>query len=150
VEVKGQLSNPHSKLNEKVNLITRGLEEVKQQPPREQRVRQTKHQPLRPLTDQEADQLVSRYREGMSVQVLAAEFKIHRTTVLDHLERRQVNRRRNERKMTDELVEEAAELYRAGASLAKLGRRYNVDPQTVSRELRKVGVVIRAAGRWNR
>jgi len=50
--------------------------------------------------------------------------------------------------MTDTQVEQAAERYRAGESLAKLGTRYDVDPQTISRELKKIGVQIRPPGRW--
>jgi len=50
--------------------------------------------------------------------------------------------------MNDEQVTRAAEFYRAGDSLAKLSHRYNVDPQTVSRELKKTDVTIRPPGRW--
>jgi transposase-like protein len=52
--------------------------------------------------------------------------------------------------MNDEQVEQAAERYRSGASLAELGRRYDVDPQTVSRELKKMDVQVRPPGRWAR
>jgi hypothetical protein len=50
--------------------------------------------------------------------------------------------------MTDDQVEQAAERYLAGESLAKLGIRYDVDPQTVSRELKAIGVTIRPPRRW--
>jgi hypothetical protein len=35
----------------------------------------------------------------------------------------------------------------AGGSLANLGQHYDIDPQTVSRELKKIGVKIRPSGR---
>ena len=50
--------------------------------------------------------------------------------------------------MTDVEVEQAAARYRSGESLAKLGIRYDVDPQTVSRELKKIDVQISPSGRW--
>jgi len=67
---------------------------------------------------------------------------------MDHLKRSDVPTRPHKRKMNDEQVTRAAEFYRAGDSLAKLSHRYNVDPQTVSRELKKTDVTIRPPGRW--
>jgi hypothetical protein len=49
--------------------------------------------------------------------------------------------------MTDTQVEQAAERYRACESLANLGQHFDVDPQTVSRELKKIGVQVRPPGR---
>lgn len=92
--------------------------------------------------------LVAEYFQGRSVAQLSRSWKIHRTTVMDHLKRNDIPRRPAKRKMTDTQVEQAAERYRAGESLAKLGTRYDVDPQTISRELKKIGVQIRPPGRW--
>ena len=92
--------------------------------------------------------LVTEYVQGQSVAQLSRSWKIHRTTVMDHLERNDTPRRPHRRKMTDAQVEQAAERYQAGESLAKLGIRYDVDPQTVSRELKKIAVKIRPPGRW--
>ncbi len=92
-------------------------------------------------------QLVADYLDGQSVRQLAVSWRIHRTTVLDHLERHGVPRRANVRKMTDQQVEEAAQLYGAGNSLIVLGRTYGVDAGTVGRELSQVGVNLRPSGR---
>ena len=92
--------------------------------------------------------LIAAYLKGKSVAQLSRSWKIHRTTVMDHLERNDIPRRPHLRKMSDAQVEQAAERYRAGDSLAKLGIRYDVDPQTVSRDLKKIGVKIRPPGRW--
>ena len=92
--------------------------------------------------------LVAEYVQGQSVAQPSCSWKIHRTTVMDHLERNDIPRRPTKRKMTDTQVEQAAERYQAGESLAKLGTRYDVDPQTVSRELKKINVQIRPPGRW--
>ena len=91
--------------------------------------------------------LATEYVQGQSVTQLSRSWKIHRTTVMDHLERNDIPRRPHRRKMIDTQVEQAAERYRAGESLAMLGKRYDVDPQTVSRELKNIGVRIRPPGR---
>jgi hypothetical protein len=64
--------------------------------------------------------LVAEYVQGQSVAQLSRSWKIHRTTVMDHLERNEVPRRPAKRKMTDAQVEQA-ERYRSGESLARLG-----------------------------
>jgi hypothetical protein len=45
--------------------------------------------------------------------------------------------------MTDKRVAEAAELYEQGWSLARLGKHYDVDPQTIRKELLAAGLTIR-------
>ena len=52
--------------------------------------------------------------------------------------------------MNDAQVEQAAEHYRAGESLAYLSKHYDVDPQTVRRELKKIGVQVRPPGQLPR
>jgi DNA-binding CsgD family transcriptional regulator len=83
------------------------------------------------------------YRDGASVQNLAARFGIHRTTVLDHLKRRGVPRRPRVRKLTDRQIARAAEEYRSGDSLKALGERYGVDAATVRTHLARADVQIR-------
>ena len=104
-------------------------------------------QQQRRLDAHEIEFLASQYVAGKSVRELTESWGIHRTTVLDHLERLDIPRRRNTRKMTDRQVNEAAELYRAGSSLAKLGALFDVDPQTVNRELKRAGITLRPPGR---
>lgn len=107
-----------------------------------------RRQKQRRLDPDQILELVSQYLDGQSVRQLTEAWGIHRTTVLDHLQRHDVPRRVSKRKMTDAMVREAAKHYNAGRSLATLGQRYSVDPQTVSRELKKAGIQIRPPGRW--
>jgi Helix-turn-helix domain len=115
---------------------------------------QTAPSPLRQhqrrLTDIEISELIEGYLAGSSVSQLTKTWKIHRTTVLDHLKRNNIPRRLNTRKLTDDQVEQAARRYRNGDSLSTLGEHYGVDPQTVSRELKAAGTIVRPSGRWNR
>jgi hypothetical protein len=73
----------------------------------------------RRLTDTGTDDLVARYEAGSTVDALAREFGIHRTTVMAHLERRGIPRR-SPRKLTDSLVTEEAQRYRGGNSLDQI------------------------------
>ena len=71
---------------------------------------------------------------------------VHRTTVMDHLERRHVTRR-TPRKLTDDLVNLAARRYLDGATLADIARHVRVSPSTLTRQLRLAGIPIRRRGR---
>jgi hypothetical protein len=92
--------------------------------------------------------LIAAYADGSSVLQLAARFNIHRTTVLAHLERNGVPRRRSGPKLSDEDVDEAAVLYRDGLSLEVIGRHFLVAPDTIAKALRHVGVQIRPRRGW--
>lgn len=81
-------------------------------------------------------QLIAAYLQGQSVSQLARDWKIHRTTIMEHLQRHDVPTRPHKRKMTDQQVIEAAKRYRAGDSLATIGNHYGVDAKTMSRELK--------------
>jgi hypothetical protein len=94
------------------------------------------------------ERLIAAYAEGNSVLQLAAHFKIHRTTVLAHLERNGVPRRRMGSKLSDEDVDGAAVLYRDGLSLEAIGHRFLVAPDTVAKALRHVGVQLRPRRGW--
>jgi len=85
---------------------------------------------------------------GSSVKTLAVEFRIHRTTVMNHLERAGVARRPNVRALTNDDVAQAAERYRAGASLSTVGKQFHVSADTLKRELLKVRVEIRPRRGW--
>jgi len=92
--------------------------------------------------------LIAEYLQGQSVAQISRSWQIHRTTVMDHLDRQDIKTRAHKRKMTDNQVRAAAKRYRAGQSLARLGKHYNVDPKTIAKELRQAGVTIRPKGRW--
>lgn len=83
------------------------------------------------LSESQAKKLIADYQKGSSVTELAKQYKIHRTTVMDHMKRAGVPGRPQLRKMTHEQVREAVRLRADGVSLAELGRKYGVDPGTV-------------------
>ncbi|MFZ2057145.1 MAG: hypothetical protein WAV54_07035 [Acidimicrobiales bacterium] len=96
------------------------------------------------------ERLIAAYAEGNSVLQLAARFNIHRTTVLAHLERNGVPRRRMGPKLRDEDVHQAAVLYRDGLPLKAIGVRFLVAPDTIGMALRCEGVKIRPRRGWTR
>jgi hypothetical protein len=96
------------------------------------------------------ERLIAAYADGNSVLRLATGFDIHRTTVLAHLERNGVPRRRSGPKLSDADVDEAAILYRDGLSLELIGHRFLVAPDTVAKALRHLGAQIRPRRGWTR
>jgi DNA-binding NarL/FixJ family response regulator len=100
----------------------------------------------RELRECEVAELVTGYQAGATVYELAKRFKIHRTTVSQHLQRQGVPMRG--RSLSEEQVTIAAQLYRQGWSVAKIGERFEVDQTTVWRVLRERGVVMRRP--WER
>jgi len=97
----------------------------------------------RRLSDTESDDLVHRYRAGESINGLARELGLHRTTVINHLDRAGVARRRTARKMTDKSVARAAAQYLAGAPLTIVAKEFGVHPRTLAKELRRAGTPLR-------
>ena len=98
---------------------------------------------LRRLSDAEIQDLIHRYREGASIDALARRYEVHRTTVIHHLDRAGLARRRLVRKMTDESVALAAAQYEQGASLELVASEFGVHQRTVAREFRRAGAPIR-------
>jgi hypothetical protein len=80
------------------------------------------------------------YKAGNPINELAAQFGIHRATVMAILNRLGVEPR--QRGLTDEQVAEACRLYPEGWSLARLAERF--DDMTVRRYLLLAGVVMRS------
>lgn len=104
----------------------------------------------RRLTEATVDGLVRDYATGASIDSLARQLGVHRTTIINHLERRGVQRRRIERKATDRTVREAAQRYEAGESLKVVAARFDVDARTLAREFNRAGIPIRARRGWPR
>jgi transposase-like protein len=102
----------------------------------------------RRLPDAEILEVISRYREGASIDGLARRFEVHRTTIIANLDRAGVARRRLVRKMTDESVARAARRYDADASLAVVALEFGVHARTLAREFRRAGVSIRPRRGW--
>jgi lambda repressor-like predicted transcriptional regulator len=102
----------------------------------------------RRLPPEAITELAAAYRAGATVPELAKRFRIHRTTVLAHLQRMGISRRANQRKLTDEQVAEAAGLYATGSSTAQLGERFDVSAETMRHTLWKAGVILRPRHGW--
>ncbi len=80
----------------------------------------------RPLSTSDVDDICATYVSGSSIDELARSHGVNRTTIITHLDKRDVPRRRVVRKMTDALVAEAAVEYRDGHSLAIVANKFNV------------------------
>ena len=81
----------------------------------------------RRLSEHDIDRLVNTYLAGSSIDSLAAELRLNRTTIISHLDRRGIERRTSVRKMTDHSVRQAAKHYASGEALkivADLGARH--------------------------
>jgi len=97
----------------------------------------------RRLSDHDVDVLCSAYRDGSSIDSLAERLGVNRTTIINHLDRRCVERRKSVRKMTDRSVRQAARRYEAGESLKGVAARFDVDARTLAREFEGAGIKIR-------
>ena len=93
----------------------------------------------RRLPSTDIDALVGLYRDGSSIDALARRYRVHRTTVIHHLDQTGVTRRRVVRKMTNDSVAQAAARYEQGASLAVVASEFGVHQRTLARELRRAG-----------
>lgn len=103
----------------------------------------------RRLSPEEASELVGAYKRGRTLKELVTTFGVHRNTVIAHLDREGVPRRRQPTLSEDEVVE-ASRLYASGDSLALIGKRLGFDPKTVRKALAEVGVSIRPSNRNRR
>jgi IS30 family transposase len=103
------------------------------------------HQVQKWLTSNEIGSLVEAYRSGSTVKTLAATFGIHRTTVLEHLKRQKVPRRRSKLSLVD--IKKAVRLYTEGHSGEAIGLQLRVGASTIRRELKNAGVQLRSKGR---
>jgi DNA-directed RNA polymerase specialized sigma24 family protein len=111
-----------------------------QRPPTRQR--QTQHR----LSVEQVQRLVAEYRDGASVQELAARWGVHRTTVAAQLRQAGVPLRR--RGVPADRRTEAIRLYGEGWSCQRLAERYGCHATTVWKVLRQAGVRLRAP--WER
>ncbi|HMQ25177.1 MAG TPA: helix-turn-helix domain-containing protein [Acidimicrobiales bacterium] len=103
----------------------------------------------RRLTSDQVADLVRRYQDGETAELLATAFQIHRTTVTGHLQRNGIQRRGGGRRvLAADDVQVAVELYETGQSLASIGRQFDVHHTTVARELQQAGVEIRPRRGW--
>lgn len=80
---------------------------------------------------------------GFTVRQLVEQFGVHRSTVLAHLERRDIPRRPHVAKLTETDIAIAADRYRQGQSLATLAEAFEVNAETIRKSLLRTGVQIR-------
>jgi DNA-directed RNA polymerase specialized sigma24 family protein len=95
----------------------------------------------RRLSPEQVAQLIADYQAGASMEELAAQWQLHRTTVAAQLRRAGVELRRQG--LPAERMDEAVRLYGEGWSCQRLAERYNCDDETVRQVLKRAGVSIR-------
>ena len=91
----------------------------------------------RHLPAKDSAEICKKYKNGSTINQLATEFNVHRTTIMNHLERNGIKRRVTKPKMTKKMIAEATELRQSGHSYAQLGRHFGVHRETVRRCLHK-------------
>jgi DNA-directed RNA polymerase specialized sigma24 family protein len=142
VELIGQLSNPRHQ--GKLAKLTRQIDNDGAQTA----LARTGRQRQRRLLADEAEALVAAYDAGTSINELAATYGIHRTTVVDHLDRAGVSRRPTPLAEVD--IDALVQLYAQGWSLAKIARQFGVQPTSVYYRLVRAGVAMRPRNGWKR
>ena len=162
VDLKGRLSNP---LEIAETLAAQGLQRIDgsresvkitqnegtddhSEGPREEKGRLSNPSQRR-LSPTEVDDFIAAYQAGATINQLAADFDVHRTTVASHLDRRGVRRHHELTAWDDDTLGEAAELYEAGLSLADIADRFGIDAQTVANRFRLAGVPVRPRRGWS-
>ena len=98
---------------------------------------------LRRLSAADIGDLCHLYSEGRSIDSLARQYEVNRTTIITHLDRADIDRRRVARKMSDDSVAKAAKRYGDGAPLAVVANEFDFHARTLAREFRRAGVSIR-------
>jgi hypothetical protein len=101
------------------------------------------HRTQRQLRSVEVDALVEDYQAGATITQLVERFRISRTTVMAHLDRRGVQRRAVEKQWDQKRLASAARRYADGSSLATIAAQFGLDPSTVANRFRRAGVPIR-------
>ena len=125
--------------HDKVTTLQRILAGQERDHPPARTTRSLRHIQNRLSTD-EVQRLIELYTRGELINALVAKFHISRTTVMKHVERAGVPRRRN---LLTERFDEARQLYDEGWSLAKIGKHFGVNASTVWHALRQAGVSMR-------
>lgn len=96
------------------------------------------HRKLSARTKQE---IVDRYEAGERVVDIAKALSLHKVTVIDHLDRANVERR--PRSMSETQIDDAVRLYASGLSLASIGTQLGFNASTVRSMILRRGVKTR-------
>jgi predicted DNA-binding protein YlxM (UPF0122 family) len=100
------------------------------------------------LGRKQIDGLVQNYDSGPTVDELAEDYGINRTTVMGHLRREGVETRRKNRRLSDKQVRRAVEIYeKEEFSLESVAEALGVKSKTIRREFIRAGVERRRPGR---
>lgn len=92
--------------------------------------------------------MVAAYLAGDTVNDLAQQFRVHRTTVMAHLTRRNIERPTMSANWDQDTLAAAARLYASGASLTNVGASFGVHASTVANRFHHAGVQIRPRRGW--
>jgi len=98
------------------------------------------------LTPDQAKLLVEAYASGAAVRTLVEEFKVHRFTVYNLLDRAGVARR--SKGLSSEQLASARTLYESGLSLVRVGEAIGCNAETVRRALKNEKVPTRNRRGW--
>jgi DNA invertase Pin-like site-specific DNA recombinase len=142
VEVSGQQSNPavRARLRRIQGCLTDTDQEIRELgscPGTSSRTSRPRKRQRR-LSSEQVQTLVAAYGAGIAVNELALHFKVHRATVLDHLNRSGSKRRYPA--LDQNQVAEAARLYRSGKSFRDVGIAFGVHASTVRHHLLRAGL----------
>ena len=131
VEVLGRYSNPRSQSRELQKLLAMTPVGC---PVAAVPSRQRQHR----LRKEEIDVLTAKYERGAATVALAYEYGINLTTVLSHIDRAGIVRKRL--KIDDQDLHEVVRRYRSGETIVPIARQFEVSPETVRRALLRGGV----------
>ncbi len=106
-------------------------------------MRQKKAQ--RKLDESEVSALIGLHAGGRSLDELASEFGVHRTTIMNQLDRAGVERKSG---TVERHLDEARRLYESGWSLAHVGAHLGVSGDTVRLAFRAHGIDVRRRPGW--
>jgi hypothetical protein len=141
VEALGRYSNLCDQAERLRNLL-----EIVPEGPREVNLRTSKQVQHR-LEPTEVDRLKRAYGSGATLRELAQEFRIHRHTAADLLERVGVARRGKGPKAKE--MNRAIRMYEAGESTATVGQRLGYAADTIRNRLLSAGVQMRGPHDWH-
>lgn len=95
----------------------------------------SRSQVQRHLSADEQLKVVATYQAGKTINAVAREFRLHRTTVTAILDRHDVPVRAHY--MTNAHIDQARALHATGASFTEIARHLGFDPTTISNRLRE-------------
>ena len=137
-----QLSSHSSTLLSLFNAVEKAERRPPEHPVLDTHLPQVQHR----LAPEQVTELVAAYQSGTTVNELARIYRINRTTVLEHLRRQGIQRRRP-RRLQQADIDKAVKLYASGASVNSVAYELRVGPTTVRRALKQAGVELRPRGR---